>query len=116
MHFKFVSVLEPLAERSPDRFKELRKCCSLVLYKLDPKVPLVYVVPIQSILGKLPLVPVGNTGTIPFEPSACTRAEREALAEEFYPGAYCDSAKGSGNGCRLWHVNSFALGWSIMVP
>ena len=69
-------------------------------------------VPIQSILGKLPLVPVGNTGTIPFEPSACTRAEqpeREAIAEEFYPGAYCDSAKGFSNGCRPWHVNSFAL-------
>ena len=76
----FVSVLEPLAERSPDRFKELLKSCSLVLYELDPKVPLVYVVPIQSILGKLPLVPVGDTGTIPFEPSARTRAERESLA------------------------------------
>ena len=108
----FVSVLEPLAERSPDRFKELRKRGSLVLYELDPKVPLVYVVPIQSILGKLPLVPVGDTGTIPFEPSARTRAEREALAEEFYQGAYCDSAKGSGDGCHLWHVTSFALGWS----
>lgn len=108
----FVSVLEPLEERSPDPFQELRKRGSLVLYELDPKVPRVYVVPIQSILGKLPLVPVGDTGTIPFEPSARTRAEREALAEEFYPGAFCDSAKGSGNGCRLWHVNSFALGWS----
>ena len=84
----FVSVLEPLAERSSDRFKELRKRGSLVLHELDPKVPLVYVIPIQSILGKLPLVPVGDTGTIPFEPSARTRAERESLAEEFYEGAY----------------------------
>ena len=74
------AVLEPLAELLPDRFKELHTRGSLVLYKLDQKVPLVYVVPIQSILGKLPLVPVGDTGTIPFEPSARTRAERESLA------------------------------------
>ena len=56
--------MEPRAEQSPDRFKELRKCGSLVLYELDPKVPNVYVVPIQSILGKLPLVPVGDTGSL----------------------------------------------------
>ena len=60
----FVSVLEPLADRSPNLSKELLKHGSLVLYELDPKVPLVYVVPIQSRLGKLPLVPVGDTGTI----------------------------------------------------
>ena len=40
--------LEPLAERSPDCFKELHKRGSLVLYELDPKVPLVYVVPSKS--------------------------------------------------------------------
>ena len=55
----FVSVLEPLAEQSPYHFKELRKRSSL----LDLKVPLVYVVPIQSILGKLLLFPVGDTET-----------------------------------------------------
>ena len=60
------------------------------MYELDPKVPLVYVVPTQSILVMLPLVPVGYTGTIPFEPCAHTWAEREAIAEEFYLGAYCD--------------------------
>ena len=81
------------------------------VHELDPKVSIVYVVPIQSILGILPLVPVGDTGTISFEPSARIRAEREAIAEEFYAGAYCDSAKGSGDGCRPWHVKSLALGW-----
>ena len=59
------------------------------MYELNPKVLLVYVVPIESTLGKLPLVPVGDTWIIPFKPSASTRAEREAIAEEFYPGAYC---------------------------
>ena len=37
---------------------------SRVLYELDYKKPILYVVPIQSILGKLPVVPVGDTGTI----------------------------------------------------
>jgi hypothetical protein len=38
---------------------------SLAEYELDYKKPVLYVVPIQSILGKLPLVPEGDTGTIP---------------------------------------------------
>ncbi len=38
---------------------------SLVVYELDYKIPILYVVPIQSILGKLPVVPVGDTDTIP---------------------------------------------------
>ena len=38
---------------------------SRVVYELDYKKPILYVVPIQNILGKLPLVPVGDTGTIP---------------------------------------------------
>ena len=38
---------------------------SRVVYELDYKKPILYVIPIQSILGKLPLVPVGDTGTIP---------------------------------------------------
>jgi hypothetical protein len=37
---------------------------SRVEYELDYKKPILYVIPIQSVLGKLPLVPVG-TGTIP---------------------------------------------------
>jgi hypothetical protein len=38
---------------------------SRVVYELDYKKPILYVVPIQSILGNLPLVPVGDTGTVP---------------------------------------------------
>ncbi len=39
---------------------------SRVVYELDYKKPILYVSPIQSILGKLPVVPVGDTGTILF--------------------------------------------------
>ena len=38
---------------------------SRVVYELDYKKPILYVVPIQNILDKLPVVPVGDTGTIP---------------------------------------------------
>ena len=50
--------------------------------------------PIQSILGKLPLVLVGDTGTILCKLSARSLAEPNVLAKEFYPWAYCDTAKG----------------------
>jgi hypothetical protein len=38
---------------------------SRVVYELDYKKPVLYVIPIQNILGKLSLVPVGDTGTVP---------------------------------------------------
>ncbi len=57
-------------------------------------------VPIQSILGKTPLVPVGDTGTIP-------HSMRNAFS-----GAPGDRRPGAGDGCRMWFVNSWALGWS----
>jgi hypothetical protein len=42
---------------------------SRVVYELDYIKPIVYVISIQSILDKLPLVPVGDTGTIPRRPA-----------------------------------------------
>ena len=38
---------------------------SRVLYELDPKKPVLYVIPVESILGKLPVVPVGDFGSVP---------------------------------------------------
>ena len=73
---------------------------SRVLYELDHKKPILYVIPIESILGKLPVVPVGDTGTIPHR-----------LRNRF-EGAPGDRREGSGDGCRMWFVNSWALGWS----
>ena len=73
---------------------------SRVVYELDYKKPILYVIPIQSILGKLPLVPVGDTGTIP-------HSMRNAFS-----GAPGDRRPGAGDGCRMWFVNSWALGWS----
>ena len=55
-----------------------------------------------SILGRLPLVPVGATGTIPF---AMCRDTAD------FPRAFCDKSANGGDGCRWWNVNSWALGW-----
>ena len=73
---------------------------SRVVYELDYKKPILYVVPIQNILGKLSLVPVGDTSTIP-------HSMRNTLT-----GAPGDRRPGAGDGCRMWFVNSWALGWS----
>ena len=43
--------------------------------------PVLCVIPMESVLGRLSLFPVGNTGTIPFESTASNPAEHEALAE-----------------------------------
>ena len=39
---------------------------SLIVFELDPKKPILYVLPIESIIGKLPVLPAGDTGTITF--------------------------------------------------
>ncbi len=61
-------------------------CCSSVLHT-----------------GGLPLIPVGDTGTTPFE-------MRGESAD--FPGASCDSKTQSGrDGCWWCYVNSWALSW-----
>jgi hypothetical protein len=69
-----------------------------ILLELDPKKPLLYIVHVESILGKLLVVPVGDFGTVPHG----TRAQ--------FPGAVADCTPGAGDGCPVWYVNSWALG------
>jgi hypothetical protein len=47
-----------------------------------------------------PLVPVGDTGTIQYHP------------RNTFSGAPSDRRMGAGDGCKMWFVNSWALGWS----
>ena len=62
-----------------------------------------YVVPITSILGRLALVPVGDTGTIPFT------MHKES---KDFDGASCDTKMGAGDGSRWWYINSAAMKWA----
>ena len=62
-----------------------------------------YVIPVEYILGKLPVVPVGDTGTIPYS--------MRQHAEDFV-GAAFDTREGVDDGSRWWYVNTWALSWS----
>ena len=73
---------------------------SQIVYDLDYRKPVLYVIPIQSILEKLHEVPVGDTGTILYH------------LRNVFPGAPGDRRLGSGDGCRMWFVNSWAVEWS----
>ena len=80
----------------------VNRCQSAIVYERREQSQVLYVIPVSSILGRLPLVPVGQTGTIPFE------MRRESAD---FPGAACDKTKDGADGCRWWYVNSWALGW-----
>ncbi len=53
--------------------------------------------------GKMPFVPVGGTGTVPH------------YLRHHFPEAPGDRRPGIGDGCRMWFVNSWALGWSCDI-
>ena len=73
-----------------------------MLYERKQNQQVLYVIPISSILGKLPLIPVGDTGTIPF-----SMRDSDKLHE--VDEASCDTKPGEGDRCRLWYVNPWAL-------
>ena len=65
-----------------------------MIYERKSNKQVLYVLPITSILSKLPLVPVEDTGTIP-----CSML-RLGEAADFDCGS-CDSKPGEGDG-SLW--------------
>ena len=80
----------------------LKSIGSQILYELDHRKPVLYVIPVEHILGKLPLVPVGDTGTtwILYH------------LRNLFQGAPGDRRPGAGDGCRMWFVNSWTMAWS----
>jgi hypothetical protein len=73
-----------------------------LLYLPSPE-PVVYVVPLSHILGKLPLVLAGDSGTIP-----CNMHGSKASC---YPKGTCDSDDAPGSGSRLFYLNTWAMIW-----
>ncbi len=69
-------------------------CRSRIVYESRPDNRLCYVVPVESMLGKLPVVPVGDTGTIPYS--------MRQNAADFVDTAF-DTRQGAGDGSR-WQV------------
>ena len=72
------------------------------LYQPEPR-PVVYIVPITSILGRLPLIPAGDHGTIP----AAVRNRKKELFEY----GKCDESARPGTGSKLYYINSWAMCW-----
>jgi hypothetical protein len=70
--------------------------------------PLVWIVPVTSILGSLPLVPVGDTGTIPF-----SMASKQ---QSCFPEGTCDRANAPGSGSKLFYINTWAMVWPSDHP
>ncbi len=73
----------------------LLACSSRIVYGRLPDNQVFYVLPVESILGKLPVVPVGETGTIPY-------------SMEDFVGAAFDTREGAGDGSRWWYINTWA--------
>ena len=65
--------------------------------------PVVYVVPLSHILGRQPLVPAGDTGTIPY-----SMRDRKAAC---YEHGICDTDGKPGSGSCLFYINSWAMIW-----
>ncbi len=76
---------------------------SRIVYERRPDSQVFYVLPVELILGKLPVVPVGDTGTIP----NCIRQ----LAEDFV-GAAFETREGASDSSRWSHINTWAFSWS----
>ena len=83
----------------------LDKCDSKIIYERRMQSQVLYVVPITSILGRLAVMPFGDTGTIPFSGSMLNEKPN-------FSGAICDSKKGAGDGNRWWYINSAAMKWA----
>jgi hypothetical protein len=74
----------------------LLACRSRIVYE-RPDSQVFYVLPVESILGKLPVVPVGDTGTIPY----CMLQP----AEDFVSAAF-DTREGVDDGSRWLSINT----------
>ena len=87
----------------------ITKCCSKLIYELLPEKQVVYVLPITSILGRLPVVQAWDAGTIPFKYR--TRCRNGAHRYDTTL-ARADTSPGAEDGCPMYFVNCWALGWS----
>ena len=89
--------------------KWITECGSKLIYELAPGKEVMYVVPVTSILGRLPVVRAGDTGTIPYKYRTATRSGAPRFNAQL---ARADSQPGAGDGCPMYFVNGWALGWS----
>ena len=73
---------------------------SIVLYLPKP-CSRVWIVPVSSLLGRLPVVPAGDTGTI--------QHSMQCRMDTCYPGDECDNLVKPGTGSALFYINFWAM-------
>ena len=87
------NILHHRDRSTPPWWRETGESGTKQLYQPEPK-PVVYIVPITSILGRLPLIPVGDHSTIP---AAMSNRKRE-----LFEYGKCDEVGHPGNGSKLY--------------
>ncbi len=92
--------LTPFCRRQPDWWRQVAYTGTKLLYQPKPK-PVVCIVPIQNILGRLALAPYGEHGTIPYD--------WRHLQGSHYPQGVCDLPNRQGSGSKLVSINSWAM-------
>ena len=87
----------------------IAKCGSKLICETLSGKEIVYVLPITSILGRVPVFRAGDSGTIQLSYRAvcCNGAHR--YNQDL---AISDTSPEAGDGCPMYFVNSCALGWS----
>jgi hypothetical protein len=78
----------------------------------QPEKPVFYILPITSILGRLPLIPAGDHGTIPAALRLCLRGSKR----ELFPLEKCDEDGRPGIGSRLYYISLWAMCWPTNHP
>ena len=78
---------------------------SKFIYDLLPEKQVVYVLPIMSILGRLPEVWAEDTGTILFKYRACCCDGAHRYDSTL---GKADTSPGAEDGCPMYFVNSWA--------
>ena len=96
----------PANRRRPDWWREVAYAGTKLLYQPAPQ-PIVYIVPVTDILGRLALVPYGEHGTIPYDWRNLAR---------YYPRGECDGQNRPGSGSKLYYINSWAMLWPSDHP
>jgi hypothetical protein len=97
--------------RRPDWWRQVAYSGTKLLYQPEPK-PVVYIIPVKNILGRLALVPYGAHGTIPYDWHPLQRSH-----SSYHGLGVCDSdAQGRpGSGSRLFYINSWAMIWLYCI-
>jgi hypothetical protein len=92
--------------RRPAWWRQVSNWGTKQVYHAKPD-PVIYIVPVTFILGRLALAPVGEHGTIP----AALRGN-----PLFYPRGQCDQQGRPGTGSKLFYINMWAMTWPSDHP